>query len=314
MGVWREGGFGSMLRSMGKNLHKTTNFGSMVDLHGRRLRDVQNDSELKEWLNENKKKTHDDVLQIQAEYRAIKTTGRFLEKRMCPHGDDCRYMYKCKFRHPCDIVLEKETARKKLEEERRKRPLKQAFGSDPNNPFANMYEMDVKDAVKAGFRRCIEIQKEDLKKNLNKKNNIENKNNLLKKIQKLKNRIHPCHDHELAYGTRPFTYIECDVCHTYFVGASWNCIDGCDFDICKKCAEEEADFVKNDDDRETEPMEIDEEDEITKNKIANILSPDSNRKKKGKKRKRMELEKENEEMGVKNPTPEEEGHVKKRIA
>jgi len=43
-----KGGFGSLLRSA-KSVKKTTNYGSCRDLHGRRLRDVQNERRLNEW-------------------------------------------------------------------------------------------------------------------------------------------------------------------------------------------------------------------------------------------------------------------------
>jgi len=54
-----KGGFGSLLRSA-KSVKKTTNYGSCRDLHGRRLRDVQNERRLTEWTEKEKIKTKQD--------------------------------------------------------------------------------------------------------------------------------------------------------------------------------------------------------------------------------------------------------------
>ncbi|KAL3874042.1 hypothetical protein ACJMK2_037106 [Sinanodonta woodiana] len=45
-----KGGFGSMLRAIGAQIEKTTNREACRDLSGRRMRDVKNEKELKEWL------------------------------------------------------------------------------------------------------------------------------------------------------------------------------------------------------------------------------------------------------------------------
>ncbi|KAK3597350.1 hypothetical protein CHS0354_034593 [Potamilus streckersoni] len=45
-----KGGFGSMLRAIGAQIEKTTNREACRDLSGRRMRDVNNEKELKEWL------------------------------------------------------------------------------------------------------------------------------------------------------------------------------------------------------------------------------------------------------------------------
>ncbi|XP_060555346.1 splicing regulator SDE2-like [Ruditapes philippinarum] len=45
-----KGGFGSMLRAIGAQIEKTTNHEACRDLSGRRMRDVNNEKDLKEWL------------------------------------------------------------------------------------------------------------------------------------------------------------------------------------------------------------------------------------------------------------------------
>nr|XP_023836032.1 replication stress response regulator SDE2-like [Salvelinus alpinus] len=45
-----KGGFGSMLRALGAQIEKTTNREACRDLSGRRLRDVNHEKEMAEWL------------------------------------------------------------------------------------------------------------------------------------------------------------------------------------------------------------------------------------------------------------------------
>nr|ACO15613.1 C1orf55 homolog [Caligus clemensi] len=46
-----EGGFGSMLRALGAQIEKTTNKDACRDLSGRRLRDINDEEKLKDWIN-----------------------------------------------------------------------------------------------------------------------------------------------------------------------------------------------------------------------------------------------------------------------
>merc|ERR1719499_948969 len=123
-----KGGFGSLLRSLAKNT-KTTNFGACRDLQGRRLRHVQQEEELERWREEQANKKDGKITRVrQKEYISLKKTGRFLEKRMCRFGADCRYKWKCRYRHPGDDEADQ------AEEEQRERekvvqgPLKNFFG------------------------------------------------------------------------------------------------------------------------------------------------------------------------------------------
>ncbi|CAI9739442.1 Hypothetical predicted protein [Octopus vulgaris] len=48
--VGGKGGFGSMLRAIGAQIEKTTNREACRDLSGRRMRDINNEKQLKEWM------------------------------------------------------------------------------------------------------------------------------------------------------------------------------------------------------------------------------------------------------------------------
>jgi len=104
--VGGKGGFGSLLRSLAKNT-KTTNFGSCRDLKGRRMRHVNQEEELKRWHEEKRERKNIDR-ERQKEYLSIKKKGRFMERRMCTFGSDCRYQWKCRYRHPGDAEWEQQ--------------------------------------------------------------------------------------------------------------------------------------------------------------------------------------------------------------
>jgi len=124
-----KGGFGSLLRSLAKNT-STTNFGSCRDLQGRRLRHVQQEEEIARWTEEQKRKGVEQKKGRgwQKEYIALKKTGHFLEKRMCTFGADCRYKWKCRYRHPGDDEAEQEEVNKESREKVVQGPLKNFFG------------------------------------------------------------------------------------------------------------------------------------------------------------------------------------------
>jgi len=106
--VGGKGGFGSLLRSLAKNT-KTTNFGSCRDLKGRRMRHVNQEEELKRWYEEKEKREMKNIdRERQKEYLSIKKKGRFMERRMCTFGSDCRYQWKCRYRHPGDEEWEQQ--------------------------------------------------------------------------------------------------------------------------------------------------------------------------------------------------------------
>ncbi|XP_021353664.1 protein SDE2 homolog isoform X1 [Mizuhopecten yessoensis] len=55
-----KGGFGSMLRAIGAQIEKTTNHEACRDLSGRRLRDVNNEKQLKDWLGKKAEKEKEE--------------------------------------------------------------------------------------------------------------------------------------------------------------------------------------------------------------------------------------------------------------
>lgn len=54
--VGGKGGFGSMLRAIGAQIEKTTNHEACRDISGRRMRDVNNEKQLKEWITKKAQK------------------------------------------------------------------------------------------------------------------------------------------------------------------------------------------------------------------------------------------------------------------
>lgn len=54
-----KGGFGSMLRAIGAQIEKTTNREACRDLSGRRLRDINEEKQLKTWLEKQKEREED---------------------------------------------------------------------------------------------------------------------------------------------------------------------------------------------------------------------------------------------------------------
>lgn len=65
---WRlvggKGGFGSMLRAIGAQIEKTTNREACRDLSGRRLRDINEEKRLKEYLEKQKDNQEDEAAKI----------------------------------------------------------------------------------------------------------------------------------------------------------------------------------------------------------------------------------------------------------
>lgn len=55
-----KGGFGSMLRAIGAQIEKTTNREACRDLSGRRLRDINEEKRLKNWLEKKKKEEQEN--------------------------------------------------------------------------------------------------------------------------------------------------------------------------------------------------------------------------------------------------------------
>lgn len=55
-----KGGFGSMLRAIGAQIEKTTNREACRDLSGRRLRDINEERKLKNWIEKKKNEERED--------------------------------------------------------------------------------------------------------------------------------------------------------------------------------------------------------------------------------------------------------------
>lgn len=72
--VGGKGGFGSMLRAIGAQIEKTTNREACRDLSGRRLRDINEEKRLKNWINQQAER------EKQAEDRRQKKLERLCQK------------------------------------------------------------------------------------------------------------------------------------------------------------------------------------------------------------------------------------------
>lgn len=66
-----KGGFGSMLRALGARIEKTTNHEACRDLSGRRMRDVNNEKQIAEWLKEKETKDEEREKKRQAKLERI---------------------------------------------------------------------------------------------------------------------------------------------------------------------------------------------------------------------------------------------------
>ncbi|KAM9700074.1 splicing regulator SDE2, partial [Menidia menidia] len=69
-----KGGFGSMLRALGAQIEKTTNREACRDLSGRRLRDVNHEKEMADWLQQQAQR------EAQREQRRLERLQRKLEE------------------------------------------------------------------------------------------------------------------------------------------------------------------------------------------------------------------------------------------
>lgn len=69
--VGGKGGFGSMLRAIGAQIEKTTNREACRDLSGRRLRDINAEKRLKEWLENNKDNKDDKTERLKRKIQRL---------------------------------------------------------------------------------------------------------------------------------------------------------------------------------------------------------------------------------------------------
>lgn len=71
-----KGGFGSMLRAIGAQIEKTTNREACRDLSGRRLRDINEEKRLKEWLEKNGNQSDDEQAKIQRKIAKLRAAPK----------------------------------------------------------------------------------------------------------------------------------------------------------------------------------------------------------------------------------------------
>jgi len=101
-----KGGFGSLLRATTARVgvKRTSDFSAMRDLHGRRMRHVEQDRELQRWEDDVAGKSEEEKKRLRAEMRTkmarIKRGQRVEDRKACRWGAQCKYKYKCRGSHP----------------------------------------------------------------------------------------------------------------------------------------------------------------------------------------------------------------------
>ena len=284
-----KGGFGSMLRAAGK-VNKTTNNLACRDLLGRRIRYTEQEKELTEWIKEQKSNEQPTNQEIQNDFRNIKKYGRPTEKRMCYKGDNCKYKYKCKFRHPSDgqnVISKKNNKSKgmsglnmqsdkdmeniiylgKLYSQR-----KNAFDNYIENQNSNDNNDNNKSTKKLLTLYGTDDEDSDLSDHSTGNNDNNNDNNSGIDIVQ-QGFMSKYHEHKLVYNVRTdCDYIICDHCHKEFVGPAWHCINKCDFDLCDNCVNIREDFIdmdipQNDNQEINDDSELEMSHAIKKRKI-----------------------------------------------
>ena len=101
-----KGGFGSLLRATTARVgvKRTSDFSAMRDLHGRRMRHVEQDRQLQRWEDEMAGKSEEEKRRMRSEQRSkmarIKRGQRVEDRKVCRWGAQCKYKYKCRGSHP----------------------------------------------------------------------------------------------------------------------------------------------------------------------------------------------------------------------
>ena len=101
-----KGGFGSLLRATTARVgvKRTSDFSAMRDLHGRRMRHVEQDKELQRWEQEMEGKSEEEKKRLRQELTTkmtrIKRGQRVEDRKKCRWGAQCKYKYKCRGSHP----------------------------------------------------------------------------------------------------------------------------------------------------------------------------------------------------------------------
>ena len=104
-----KGGFGSLLRATTARVgvKRTSDFSAMRDLHGRRMRHVEQDRELQRWEDDMAGKSEEEKktlrMQLTAKMTRIKRGQRVEDRRPCRWGALCKYKYKCRGSHPEEV-------------------------------------------------------------------------------------------------------------------------------------------------------------------------------------------------------------------
>merc|ERR1712228_167396 len=168
--------------------------------------------------------------EIKNDFRHIKQYGTLPEKRRCHRGIHCRHRHQCPFVHPDegDIVKSKKQKNFKFfefeqptdEEMQNALFMGQINAARMNENYQN--KLQKKKKMISVFGQCEEdeIISSDLSDNEPPNMEI----------------LHPAHSHKLKLIERSdCDFIICDVCSKEYKGASFHCLNGCDFDLRPDC-------------------------------------------------------------------------------
>ncbi len=154
-----KGGFGRNLRSgtVKVGAKRTTDFGASRDLSGRRIRHVQAEQQLREWISAEHKI---DPQEVQEQFSRIKRDQRLTQKQ-CKFGLDCKYRFTtCKNSHPID-----ESEELDARERARLRSLGSSFSADSSDlhyeDVGSSRPDDVEAAVEEGLSRQAQQQQRE---------------------------------------------------------------------------------------------------------------------------------------------------------
>ena len=130
-----KGGFGSLLRATTSAVgaKRTTDFSAMRDLHGRRLRHVEQERAMEEWTATQQSKTEEerrrDRLQLQQRLSNLKR-GRRPDRSRCRWAEQCKYRDTCNKLHPDQMEVKEGERGDGVRKRRRKGEMALALVDD----------------------------------------------------------------------------------------------------------------------------------------------------------------------------------------
>lgn len=122
-----KGGFGSMLRAIGAQIEKTTNREACRDLSGRRLKDINEEKRLREWLEKQKVEPEDPSEVF------TRKISKLLAKPKHEFKDEAYFKQMSDMTENIDEAVEKGFQKYVQNEEKEKRGIKRSFTDRKGN-------------------------------------------------------------------------------------------------------------------------------------------------------------------------------------